>query len=446
MQLSRTQFVLLALVVVFGASGAASSIALQESHDGGLVLAEFRDVSPVLPRLEVKMHGVTVGSTGQPWMDEERGVAVLPLNLEPEAFPVHRDARAKVAPVSLLGEKFIELDPGSASAPALAPGERLPVSRTSQPVEFQDVVDSLDDPTASALAALTVTFGQAMDGNGKDVQRTMAALAPALRDADQLVKVLKSQNGLLGRVVDQVQPVTSALASERGKALDQLIGAAHRVLGSAAVKDQALDATIAELPATLAEARKTLTDLAGASSSTSTTLHALRPTTNDLAALSKELQLFSEAADPALATLNPVLDRASELLDQARPVVHRLRQGGPGLRSTVRHSRSIVGDLDDNLGNVLGFIRNWALTTNGRDGLSHYFRAHYVVASQQGTGLVPGGDPIRRPPPENERDPRPRDDTPPTGLLNGFDSPSGGATGLSSEQEQGALEFLLGGS
>ncbi|OLL74654.1 hypothetical protein Ae168Ps1_3040c [Pseudonocardia sp. Ae168_Ps1] len=121
----------------------------------------------------------------------------------------------------------------------------------------------------------------------------------------------------------------------------------------------------------------------------------------------------------------------------------------------------IVRDLNGNLGNVLGFIRNWALTTNEKDGLSHYFRASYVANPDAVSGFVPGGLPDLAPAPGPDPSPNPQVNEPaPSGpgpgtaaqpgqdsntLLQSQPTPESSATGLSPEQEQGALGTLLGG-
>jgi phospholipid/cholesterol/gamma-HCH transport system substrate-binding protein len=98
--------------------------------------------------------------------------------------------------------------------------------------------------------------------------------------------------------------------------------------------------------------------------------------------------------------------------------------------------------------NVLNFIRYWALTTNGKDGLSHYFRAHVVATPDAATGLIPGGPGTAN---FGGRDPAPDSGQPkrgpnvPSGLLAPKTDKQGGVTGLDEKQESGALGFMLGG-
>jgi phospholipid/cholesterol/gamma-HCH transport system substrate-binding protein len=232
--------------------------------------------------------------------------------------------------------------------------------------------------------------------------------------------------------------------------MDSLVGSTTSLLSTTSANVQALDATLAELPSSLAATRKTLGNLADTADDTTPLLRSIRPTTDNLKDISDELVHFSHSADPALDKLVPVLNKGTDLLNSAQGPARDLKAAGPDIASTAKGLRPIVEQLDGNIDNVLNFIRYWALTTNGRDGLSHYFRAHLNVEPTAVTGNIPGG-------PGNAnlggRDPAPDSGQPvnngpnlPTGLLAPDDSGNGSATGLNEKQESGALGFMLGGN
>ncbi len=177
---------------------------------------------------------------------------------------------------------------------------------------------------------------------------------------------------------------------------------------------------------------------------------------------------FSNAANPALKGLDPVLVEGRALIQNARPVVAAMRRAGPDLRGTMRSARPVVTGLLSNLRNVLDFVKYWALTTNGEDGLSHYFRAHLVVTSNIASGFVPD-DPEGPDVPDLPTIPSP--DLPDLDLpgldLPGLTDPlgtlgvpeigtgltplvgretTGSATGLSAAQESSLLDALIGGN
>jgi phospholipid/cholesterol/gamma-HCH transport system substrate-binding protein len=439
--------------VIFLGATAVASWGIHESSnpDGTLVVAEFADASPLLKRNDVKVDGVKVGEIAE--ITAYDGKAAVTMELNPEALPLHDDAKAQIRPVSLLGERYLELDRGTPSAPEMAPGAKIGLERTSRNTDLDEVLNTIDDPTGHSLAALITMLGEGARGNGATIQATIQALGPAMRNTDGLVKILNEQNQLLNSVVDNVGPVAGALARDQGKTLDGLVGSAHTLLGTTSAQQQAFESTLAELPSTLTEARSTLGELVGTANSATPMLAGLRPTTDNLAQISEELKRFADSADPALASAEPVLAKAQGMLDQAQPVAAELRKAGPDLASSIKSADPLVSQLTQNIGGVMAFIRNWALCTTGHDGVSHYFRGRIIATPLTATGTVPGlqgdlGIPQllssggQAQPQPGALPPLP---LPGLGLLSQPQQPDGGVTGLNKQQETGVLGFLLGG-
>lgn len=432
---------------------------LRTDADTTTVYAYFRDASPLIKGNDVKMHGVKVGVIDS--IEVEDGLARVGMRVEEEARPLYRDARAVVRPVGLLGERFVDLERGSPDQPAIPEGGTIPVAQTGGVTDLDQVLNTVDQPTGAALAALVTTLGEGVRGVGGDASAAIKALEPAMRDTRPLVRVLDEQSQVLQEMVDALAPLTGALAREDGQRLDRLVGAADTLLSATARNEQGLDETLARLPDALTEARRTLRALSRASRATTPTLRGLRPVTDNLVQLSQELTAFSRAASPALDGLDPALEQGLALLENARPVVESLRRSGPDISGTARGARPVVTQLLGNLRNVLDFVKYWALTTTNEDGLSHYFRAHLVVNDQAITGLLPGASPgddggsLLPGLPSLGLPSLPGLD----GLLGTVTAPLGGlgsllgrsstdtsATGLTAKQEQSLLDSLIGGS
>ncbi|NKQ57738.1 MCE family protein [Amycolatopsis sp. K13G38] len=439
---TRTRLLAVAVVALVSVTAATTGIAARNSGSGITIVAQFADASPLLVGNDVKANGVTIGHVAA--MNVVNGrLAGVALTLDRSALPVHVDARVTIKPVSLLGERYVDLERGSAAAPEIGDGGLLPANQTGTEPDLYQVLNTVDQPTGSALSALVTMLGEGMRGNGSDAAATIGVLQSAMRDTDGLARLLDQQNDVLNSLVERLQPVASALADDNGRTLDGLINSARQLTSTAAADHQQLEQSLAELPATFNQARATLAQLTGTANATVPTLAAIRPTTDQLTAISQELGTFADAADPALASARPVLEHARELLAQAGPVADELRMAAPSLRSVAANARPLVTSLTANLGTVLDFVRNWALTTNGHDGVSHYFRAMVTINPDAVTGLLPGGAPNAAPSPA----PGPgaaAPPAPPNGLL-APQSSDGSATGLTQNQESGALQLLLGG-
>jgi phospholipid/cholesterol/gamma-HCH transport system substrate-binding protein len=467
----RARLIAIAVVAIGAVTAASSGMAADQNPSTAIVVAKFADASPLLVGNDVKLLGVKVGSITSMSVDAD-GQADVGMELDAAALPLHTDAKALVRPVSLLGERYLELDRGSDNAPVLPRGAVIPSSQTGQNTDLDQVLNTVDDPTGQSLAALVTVLGEGAQGNGANIADTIKALAPAMTDTQGLADVLNQQNALVNGLVDKLGPVATALADDKGKTLDGLVSSTQQILNTTAANQQALDSTLAALPATVQTARDTLAQLTGTVASTVPTLQAIKPVTGSLTQISAELQQFAGAAQPALAGANPVLEKAQSLLDEARPVVETLSKSGPDTKALASSLKPIAGELTDNIDGVFAFIKNWALATNGADGLSHYFRAGLVVTPDTVSGAVPGlgsnlgiggsPAPLTKNPggqPVDPQAPQQPGGGPAGGLLAGggpagilgsllspTPSPDGGVTGLTQQQESGVLGFLLGGN
>lgn len=444
--MSRRNVIRLAAAVVVVLAVAAAGVAGTGGSREAQLVGVFADASPLEPGSEVRLSGVRIGTVQAIRLKD--GKAHVSVDADPATLPLHRDARMTIKPVNLLGEHYIDVEAGTPSKPLLETG-MVPAEQTSTTVTLQEVLDTLDDPTSTALATMLTGLGEGMKDSGAETAAAIRALAPAMRNAGQLGDVLGDQNAVLGQLLDRVRPVADSLASSDGAVLDGVMGSTDRMLGALAAERVAFDATLAELPATLTSARRTLAEVAGVADDATPTLKAARPVTDNLTEITGELHRFADAADPALASLKPVLDRGSALLDQAAPVVAQLRDAGPALRGTAGKFRPLGNVLlDQHLGDLMDFVRKWSLSTNGKDALSHYFRGVVHVTPNTLSDLAasallpPKGKPLG-----GGRERPPATSVPVPGLpkLGPAEPDPGNATGLTQEQERSMLGQLLGG-
>lgn len=469
----RTYVAALAAVVALAAVGGLLVLGDGDGEDSRTITAYFEDASPLVAGNTVKSAGVIVGEITD--IAVEDGVAAVTMELDPSVLPINEDATATIRAKSLLGERYVDLDPGSADASAMEmPGE-LSVRQTDRAVDIQDVLDSLDEPTATSLSTLLTTFGEGTAGQGRNIRKTLTALSPTLLDLDQVGAILNEQNDVLLRLLERVTPVTEALADDQGRSLDRVVAASDSALGSVAAQRQALDQALLRLPEALRAFRTTVQQVTGLGDDATATLNGLRPVTSQLPAISKELRAFANAADPALAALPGVLRRAERLIDNAAPVVEGLAPGVRGLRGASPAARRLVEEIQPNLQVILDFVRGWAMSTNGMDGLGNYFRGIVAYTPKdllQAPGIPLADDPDIPDPDDPDDEDTPTDDLPPDVLPEGpglddlldqllgglgtigqtqptgragVPAAGGSATGLTAQQEEDLLSMLLGG-
>ncbi len=115
-------------------------ISLSRSKTTHVVKAVFDDVAGLDDESAVRIAGVRKGHvTDIKVLPDGRAVVTMQVD---DDVPLHTNAQAKVANLGLLGEKYIELDPGSTQAPVLKTDGEIELPGT-QPASFDDVTDQV---------------------------------------------------------------------------------------------------------------------------------------------------------------------------------------------------------------------------------------------------------------------------------------------------------------
>jgi phospholipid/cholesterol/gamma-HCH transport system substrate-binding protein len=449
MNLTRKS-IALASAGLLGAGLLGHHLTSSNADDPIKVDAVFADASPLVAGNVVKASGVEVGRIKA--VKLRNGQAHVQMLVDRSVLPLHDDVKATITTQDLLGERFIRLERGSPAAPVLKEPMVIDVKHTQRVVDLQDVLNSVDTPTSTALAALVTESGEGLKGKGQQADKALAALAPAMRQTRDLAAILAEQNDLLTRLVDNAQPVATAVGSHQGRDLDHIVDSANTALTVVAANRQSIRASLRQLPQTISSARATLAELSGVADPATRTLASLRPVTDDLDDISGELQRFADAADPALASLPPVLDRANKLLGEAAPVVAALRPAAKDLVPTAASAQRLSsGALSGrNLTNLMEFVKGWSMATSDYDSISHYFKAMVPLSpnavGDTAAGIAPvlpddlaHGLPLPTAPqlPQKGRHNR---------SSSGPKAANDSATGLSEQQENSLVDQLLGGS
>jgi phospholipid/cholesterol/gamma-HCH transport system substrate-binding protein len=288
--------------------------------------------------------------------------------------------------------------------------EPFTIERTSNAVDLDQLLNTLDDPTSTALAAMVTTLGEGLQGNGDTVAGALKGMAPTFQRVDQVSALLDQQNKVVDHLVVQLQRNLDQFAPP----IDSLVDAANQTVGAVAASRQGLNDSLVEFPSTLISARQALGQLATTADNTTPVLRDIRPVTGNLKQVSHELKDFSDAASPALDSLPEVLHRVDKLLDEARPVVNDLKPAASDL-SSVSDSVGTIGHQltkhkngqASQLENLMSGVANWAMSTSSYDGLSHYFRAYLYISPTSGGKMIAGGLPAIGP--HKPFDPLPKD-------------------------------------
>ena len=137
------------------------------------VRARFQNASQLTKNSDVRISGVNVGEVSDVQHvinanGDGENAAVVTMDIKDNALPVRQDATLQLRPrLFLEGNLFVDLHPGSPGAPELDSGSVVPESQTSQSVQFDQVLTSLEAPVRQDLQIFLKEFGGALDKYGE---------------------------------------------------------------------------------------------------------------------------------------------------------------------------------------------------------------------------------------------------------------------------------------
>ena len=129
----------------------------------------------------VRIAGVDVGKVTK--IESYRGGrnALVTMELEKSALPLHTDATAKMRPrLFLEGNSFIDLSPGTPGAPIARAGMTIPLSRTAVAVTFPHVTGALTAGTRRNLQTTLYEYGRALHGGAQGLNSALHHAARAM--------------------------------------------------------------------------------------------------------------------------------------------------------------------------------------------------------------------------------------------------------------------------
>ena len=370
--------VALAVVVILTLTAAA------EDQTGYRVDAIFDRTAALIPGQEVRVAGAKVGSvTGIELTPERRARVQLEVG---EGFaPFHADASCVIRQDSLLGEKFVECDPGSPSAHRLEGSDghapTVPLERNTTPVEIDTVLSTLRLPYRQRLGILLNELGYGLAGRGDDLNVLIRRAAPALKEANDVLAVLAEERDRLGRLVEGTDAAVGELARRR-REVQGLIERAAEVTEATASRRGDIQESIRRLPPLLDELEPSAVRLGSLAREATPAVAQLRAAAPSLQALLGDFDPLSEAAVPALEELAKASRTGRRTVRAALPVGRRLRRAARELPSPVRTATESVESLRDQGGieGLMSFIYYATAASARFDAVSHLLPSFQVVS------------------------------------------------------------------
>ncbi|MEO6693437.1 MAG: MlaD family protein [Saprospiraceae bacterium] len=191
--------------------------------------AEFETVSGLKPGASVRMNGINIGKVDNIKI-ESKSMVLVEMTLEKNVQKfVKKDSKATISSEGLVGNKIVELIPGSSEAPSVLDNEKL---ATVKPVEVQDIINGLKETSENAtlitkdLSEITNrinhgegTLGQLINNDQlyRNIDSSMRGFAGITGNVNAiLVKVAGSVNNMTADF-EQMSPVIRKITIDIGE-------------------------------------------------------------------------------------------------------------------------------------------------------------------------------------------------------------------------------------
>jgi len=228
------------LVLVVVAAGLLALPACADAPKGIKLTAYFPKAVSLYEQGDVKILGLSSGKVTDVEVVDTRVKVEIQLN---EGTKVPEDVQATIVPLSLIGERYVQLFPAWTNGePEAKSGTVIPLERTSIPVEPDEALAALkkflDTLDPNATGRLVKNLAADLKGNGQSLNDALAEfseLTATLAEKDQqlvglienfdtFTATLRTRESQLGRTMDQFAVTTKLLADERDE-ISQLIKA-----------------------------------------------------------------------------------------------------------------------------------------------------------------------------------------------------------------------------
>ena len=281
--------------------------------------AEFSTAQAVTPGQgqTVRVSGVRIGDISKVKLRD--GVALVTMDIDTKYEGLVRtDAKALLRPKTGLKDMFIELTPGSKSAPAAKEGSVIPVANTLPDVNPDEVFAALDSDTRDYLRLLVDGAGDGLKGRSDDLREVFRRFEPTHRDLAKVTSLVAQREQHLRRLIHSLGELNGELAGKDDD-LAELVSSSAQVFRAFASEQENVTEAVDRLPGALKQTTSTLGKVERLANVLGPAVTDLRPAVRKLDEANKAIRPFVTEAAPIVRT------QVRPFVRDARPVVKTLR-------------------------------------------------------------------------------------------------------------------------
>ena len=255
------------------------------------------------PNSLVRIAGVNVGKVTSVSSVPGSQYAEINMTLEDNGQPLHSDATFWIRPrIFLEGNFFVDVSPGSPNKPTVSSDHVFPLQQTREPVQFDQVLDTLQSNTRQNLQILLKQYGNAVSTAGPAFARSIQYWLPAYKYSAIVEHDLLGLNPQAHDLSTGIyeQGTVSQAFNSHPQNLQNLITDFNTTAGALARQSANLQSTVAQLPRTF---------------------DAAMPAFHALNAAFPPVERLSVRLLPGVRTAGPTIDASLPFIHQLRLLV-----------------------------------------------------------------------------------------------------------------------------
>lgn len=330
--------------------GAALSVGANDDEDTGSKTYNllFDNAFGLTEGGDFKVAGVRAGQTKTFKVKEVDGRALALVEAEvtePGLADLRKDARCEIRPQSLIGEYFVDCQPG-ASDERLPDGGRVPVEQTSSTIAIDLVGNIMRRPYRDRLRLIVGELGAGLAGRPGDLSEVLRRAHPALRETSETLRILGRQTSTIQKFIGDANTVVGAL-EDRKKDVTRFVREAGETAEISASRRDELGESFARLPAFLIELEPYMNQLGNLTEAQTPVLRDLESSADELDVFLTRLRPFTAEGLPAFKALGEasVVGRRAVLktTEEVREL-RRLAADAPGFAKPLRQLLQTIDD------------------------------------------------------------------------------------------------------
>ncbi|MFL5823459.1 MAG: MlaD family protein [Solirubrobacteraceae bacterium] len=325
------------LIFLWVSFGGSTPFAAQ----GYLLKAEFSRGVLLGTQSDVRISGISVGKVIEVSKDRRTGLTRAVMQLGSQYAPRPADTRAILRAKTLLGETYVELSPGSRSAPKLPDGATLPPGHISPTVQLDQILSTFDAKTRQAFQIWQQDYGIALTNRAQNLNAAFAELFPFAQNVDRVLAVLNRDSAATSTLLRETGRVFGALSASPAQ-LQGFIRNSNTVFAATARQATDLANTVKAFPPFLIQTRATVNRTAQFAQLAHPLINELRPAARQLS--------------PALQALVPLAPELRTLMEQLGPLSRAGQKGVPALIDFLHGSVPWLTRLKPYLGGIVPIV------------------------------------------------------------------------------------------